>query len=253
MSPSATFRRAAACTLLLTLLCATPLQAAFWDNAGALLDNVGGQTDPETAEMTALSRRDISAAFKEALTIAITKAVDLTGATDGFWNNTRIRISEPKALQQTAGLLNQVGLADTVDDFRYTMNLAASQAAAEAMPVLAAALKKMTFADVNKLRQGHDHAVTDFFRESADDELRRLFLPIVEEKLNRVGVTGLYQEIVGQPLVAMTLGLQLPELDHYVTDKALDGLFLLIADEEQKIRNDPATRTSQLLKQVFGR
>lgn len=253
MSSSATLTRAAACTLLLTLLYATPLQAAFWDNVGALLDSVDTATDPESDERPALSRHDISAGLKEALTVAITKAVDSTGATDGFWNNTRIRIPEPKALQQTAALLNQVGLAATVDDFRYTMNLAASRAAAEAMPVLAATIKKMTFADVNRVRRGHEHAATDFFRDSAGAELRRLFLPLVEEKLNTVGVTDLYQDIVGQPLVAMTLGSQLPELDHYVTDKALDGLFLLIADEEQKIRNDPAARTSRLLKQVFGR
>lgn len=229
------------------------VEAGFWNDVGSIVGDVVSETTNGGMGLeSVLSNEEISAGLKEALTLGVEKAVASAGATDGFWKNPQIRIPEPEALQKIAGLLDQVGLGKEVGDFRYTMNKAASQAAGEAMPVLLAALKKMTFGDVKTLWKGDEHAVTDFFKATTSAELRHRFTPIIQKNLNNVGVTGLYQEIVSQPLVSMTLGQSLPELDHYVTDKALDGLFSLMADEEKKIRTDPAARTTELLKQVFG-
>ncbi len=245
--------KASCCVLCLLGFSASAVQAGFWNDVGSVLgDVVSGTSTGGSSMESLLSNEEIGAGLKEALTVGFQKAVDSAGATDGFWKNPQIRIPEPEALQKTAGLLNQVGLGKEVEDFRYTMNQAASQAAGEAMPVLLSAIKKITFSDVKTLWKGDDHAVTDFFKTSTSTELRSRFTPIIQKNLNNVGVTGLYQGIVSQPLVSMTLGQSLPELDQYVTDKALDGLFSLMADEEKKIRTDPAARTTELLRQVFG-
>lgn len=241
------------CIVFLPLLQSSPVQAGFWNEVGSLVGDVVGETTKGGVSLDRLlSNEEIAAGLKEALSVGFEKAVASAGARDGFWNNSQIRIPEPEALQKIAGLLYQVGLGREVDEFRYTMNQAASQAAGEAMPVFLSSIKKMTFSDVKTLWKGDDHAVTDFFKTTTSDELRRRFTPIIQKDLNNVGVTGLYQEIVSQPVVSMTLGQSLPELDQYVTGKALDGLFSLMADEEKKIRNDPAARTTDLLKQVFG-
>lgn len=238
--------------LLLAVLLAAPVQAGFWQDVGALVGEVVKDDSDGAGLASLLSDEEIGAGLKEALAVGFQKAVASAGATDGFWKNTRIRIPEPEALQKIAGLLYQVGLGREVDEFRYTMNQAASQAAGEAMPVLRSSITKMTFSDVKALWQGDEHAVTDFFKKNTSDELSRRFMPIIQKNLNQVGVTGLYQEIAGQPVVALTLGNSLPDLNQYVTAKALDGLFALMADEEKKIRTDPAARTTVLLKKVFG-
>ncbi len=235
------------------LLSITPAWAGFWDEVGNVIgDVVTETTSGDNSIDSLLSNEDIAAGLKEALTVGFEKAVHSAGATEGFWQNSQIRIPEPESLQKTTSLLSQVGLNKEVDEFRYTMNQAASQAAGEAMPVLLSSIKKMTFSDVKKLWKGNDHAVTNFFKDTTSDELSSRFKPVIQKNLNNVGATGLYQEIVSQPLVSMTLGQRLPELDQYVTDKALEGLFTLMADEEKKIRTDPAARTTDLLKQVFG-
>jgi hypothetical protein len=238
--------------LALAVLPTAPVKAGFWQDVGSLMGDVVKEGTGTTGLDSLLSDEEIGAGLKEALAVGFQKAVASAGATDGFWKNAQIRISEPDALQKIAGLLYQVGLGREVDEFRYTMNQAASQAAGEAMPVLRSAITKMTFSDVKALWKGDEHAVTDFFKKNTSDELSRRFLPIIQKNLNQVGATGLYQEIAGQPVVAMTLGKSLPELDQYVTAKALDGLFSLMADEETKIRTDPAARTTELLKKVFG-
>jgi hypothetical protein len=246
----------AAFSLVLGLAALSPSvgQAGFWDDVGGIVNDVVSETTRGgTGLESVLSNEEISAGLKEALTVGVKKAVASAGSTDGYWQNPQIRIPEPEALQKTAGLLDQVGLGKEVGDFRYTMNKAASQAAGEAMPVLLAALGEMTLSDVKSLWKGDEHAATDFFKATSSAELRRRFRPIIQKNLNNVGVTGLYQDIASQPLVSMTLGQSLPELDHYVTSKALDGLFSLMADEEKKIRTDPAARTTELLKQVFGK
>ena len=241
------------CIFCLLLLNISPARAGFWDKMGKVVgDAVTESTSGSKSIDSLLSNEDIAAGFKEALTVGFEKAVHSAGGIDGFWKNPQIRIPEPESLQNTAGLLSQVGLSKEVDDFRYTMNQAASQAAGEAMPVLLSSIKKMTFSDVQRLWKGDDNAVTNFFKDNTSDELSRRFKPVIQKNLNNVGATGLYQDIVSQPLVSMTLGQRLPELDQYVTDKALAGLFRLMADEERKIRTDPTARTTDLLKKVFG-
>lgn len=245
--------KASFCSLCLAIFYCSTAQAGFWNDVGNVIDDVVSETTTGGGSLESLlSNEEIGAGLKEALAVGFEKAVASAGATDGFWKNPQIRIPEPEAMQKTAGLLKQVGMGHKVEEFRYTMNQAASQASGEAMPVLLAAIKKMTFSDVKTLWKGDDHAVTQFFKATTSAELRQRFTPIVQKNLNNVGVTGLYQDIVSQPMVSMTLGQRLPDLEQYVTGKALDGLFSLMGDEEKKIRNDPAARTTELLKQVFG-
>ncbi len=206
------------------------------------------------AQRTNVSNADISIGLKEALTKGVTAAVKLLGKDNGFLANTRVKIPLPKSLQSLDGALRVAGQGRAVDDFVASMNHAAEKAVPVAIDAFVDAIKKMTFDDArNILMSGKDDSATQFFRKTSEEKLRVKFRPIVEEWTAKTGVTKNYKAMIGKAgFAAQFLGKDATDLDGYVTQKALDGLFLIVADEEKKIRINPIGRTTDILRKVFG-
>lgn len=191
--------------------------------------------------------------LKEALSIGTRNAVENVSRTDGYFGNQAIKILMPKNIQNVADVLGKVGYQRQVDDFVLSMNRAAEKAAPKAASFFVEAIKEMTFEDARKILGGGDTAATEFFREKTHDKLYGAFKPVVSSSMGEVGVARSYKEMMGKYESIPFMEKQSLDLDHYVTNKALDGLFYMVAQEEKKIRTDPAARVTDLLKTVFGK
>jgi Protein of unknown function (DUF4197) len=202
---------------------------------------------------TELSDTKIASGLKEALRVGTDNAVRSTGRPDGYFGNAAIKILMPEKLRTVEKGLRTVGYGPKVDDFVLSMNRAAERAAPHAKSIFLDAIMEMSFQDARKIFTGGDTAATDYFREKTTDKLTAAFAPVVKESMDEVGVTRQYNQMIGQARAIPFLKTQSLDLDHYVVSKALDGLFYELAQEETKIRKDPAARVTQLLKDVFGR
>ena len=203
---------------------------------------------------TNVSDTEISGGLKEALSKGVRFAIDNLGRENGFLDDVRVRIPLPKNLQKVEKTLRFAGQGRLVDDFVASMNHAAEKAVPVAVDVFVDAIRQMTFDDARKiLFSGEDDSATQFFRRTSEETLRRKFRPIVEEFTEETGVTSKYKAMIGKyGFAARFLGKDATDLDGYVTQKALDGLFFMVSEEERKIRRDPIGRTTSLLKKVFG-
>ncbi len=200
-----------------------------------------------------LSDAKIGSGLKEALHIGTENAVNLTGKTDGYFLNQAIKILMPEKLRTFEKGLRAVGYGPKVDEFVLSMNRAAEKAAPFAKQIFWDAIGEMTFEDVRKILSGNDTAATDYFKGKTTDKLTAVFKPIVDKSMNEVGVTRQYNELVGRYESIPFVKKESFDLDHYVVTKALDGLFHMVGEEEKKIRKNPAARTTELLKEVFGK
>lgn len=224
---------------------------------GALLAGCAGMPDlsgvlSSSADTRAgLSDSDITAGLKDALSTATRRAILRTGVTDGFWLNRDINIPLPEQLQKAERTLRALGQGKTVDDFHLSLNRAAEAAVPEAAQVFEMQIRQMTIADARAILDGPPTAATDYFRRTTSDILTQRFRPIVARTTSQVGVTKRYKDLAGR-VEALVPGFQMQDIDAYVTDRALSGLFRTIGDEEMRIRRDPAARTSEILKKVFG-
>jgi hypothetical protein len=199
-----------------------------------------------------LSESKIIRGLREALQIGTGNAVQIVSKIDGYYKNPKIRIPLPESVQKAEKLLRAVGYGSKVDAFEQSMNRAAERAAPEAKAMFLNAIKQMTFTDAKKILQGRDNEATLYFEDKTRGRLHELFRPIVHSAMSEVGVTRWYQEL-GAKVRSIPFAESLNfDLDGYVTDKALDGLFFMVAEEERKIREDPAARVTDLLKEVFG-
>ncbi|MFN0140044.1 MAG: DUF4197 domain-containing protein [Pyrinomonadaceae bacterium] len=212
------------------------------------------KTKPRPTPTPKLSTADISSGLKEALGKGVKFAVDSLGREDGFLGNARVRIPLPGKIAKMEKTLRAFGQGRRVDEFVVSMNRAAEKAVPVAIDVFLDAIKQMTFDDARKiLFSGQDDAATQFFRRTSENTLRDKFRPLVEEATASVGVTQKYKDMIGRyGFIGKAIGEDASDLDGYVTQKALDGLFLLVADEEKKIRKDPIGRTTSILRKVFG-
>jgi len=201
-----------------------------------------------------ISDTDISAGLKEALGKGVRTAINSLGKENGFLLNPRVKIPLPKSLQRLEKGLRIAGQGKSVDAFVASMNNAAEKAVPVAVDVFVDAIKQMSFDDARKILFSREKdAATQFFRRTSEETLRGKFRPIVEEFTEKTGVTQKYKTMIGKAgFAARLLGEDATDLDGYVTQKALDGLFLLVADEERKIRENPIRRTTSLLRKVFG-
>ncbi len=204
-------------------------------------------------EKSSLSDAKIGSGLKEALKIGTENAVNLTGKKDGFFLNQAIKILMPEKLRTFEKGLRAVGYGPQVDEFVLSMNRAAEKASPFAKQIFWDAIGEMTFDDVRKILSGNDTAATDYFRNKTTDKLTVVFTPIVDKAMNEVGVTRQYKELVGRYESIPFVKKESFDLDHYVVTKALDGLFHMVGEEETKIRKNPAARTTDLLKEVFGK
>jgi len=230
------------------------LKYGLWGFVFAILIANISFAQTKKKKTTTVTDTEITGGLKEALTKGVKFAVDSLGKEDGFFKNTRVKIPLPKNLQKVEKGLRAAGQGQAVDDFILAMNRAAEKAVPVAFDVFVNSIKQMTFDDARKiLFSGQDDAATQFFRRTSEETLREKFRPIVEKFTEETGVTNKYKTMIGKyGFAARFLGKDATDLDGYVTQKALDGLFLLVADEEKKIRKDPIGRTTDLLKKVFG-
>lgn len=198
-----------------------------------------------------LTSADASAGVKAALTRGAEAAVSLLGRTDGFWGNDLVRIPLPEWLQSAEGTLRLFGRGKDVDDLKLGINRAAEQAVPQAKALLVGAVRSMTVADAKGILKGGEDSVTRFFADKTRAPLGDKFLPIVAGVTNRIGLARRYNRLVDQ---GQTLGLVNADearIERHVTTRALDGLYLMIAEEEKKIRRDPLGAGSDVLKRVF--
>ena len=199
-----------------------------------------------------LTSKDAGTGLKAALSQGVDRAVGQLGTAGGFLGNPKVEIPLPPALDKASQALRFVGMGAQADELKESMNHAAEAAVAEAGPTFKKALKNMTLADAKGILSGGDDAATAYFRRSSADELRQRFRPIVTKATQRLKLAAVYNRYAGK---AAELGLVRGEdadLDGYVTGKALDGLFSVIADEEKAIRQDPLGKASSLIRKVFG-
>lgn len=204
---------------------------------------------------TALSNEEVVNGLKEALRLGTERSVEKASVVDGFWNDARIRIPFPAEAIKVKNTLTDLGIKKPVEDFEHTLNKAAETAAMEAVPVFVDAITSMSIQDGFNLLRGGENAATDFLREKTSDALRAKFTPVVEKATQQVALTSYWTPVANAYNTAslLTGGKAVdPDLNAYVTTKAMDGLFLLLAEEEKKIRQDPAARATALLQKVFA-
>jgi len=199
-----------------------------------------------------LTENEIIQGLKEALEIGTSNAVGIVSKLDGYYQNPKIKIPLPEDVRKFEKILRTTGFGQQVDQFELSMNRAAERAAPEAKSIFWDAIKQMKFEDARKILNGRDNEATLYFKDKTSDRLREIFKPITHQAMSEVGVTHTYQAI-DDKVKTIPFADQLSfDLDQYVTDKALDGLFFMLAAEEKKIRENPAARVTDLLKKVFG-
>lgn len=199
-----------------------------------------------------VSTEEVALGLKEALTNGISKGSDLVSQVDGYFKNPEIKIPFPPEVKQVETRLRQIGLGDEVDKFVLTLNRGAEDAAKEAKPIFIEAIKQMTIQDAWSILNGEVDAATQYLKKTTSGLLKEKFKPVIENSLNKVNATKYYGDLVTSynkiPLVQKVN----PDLNEYATDKAIEGLFVMIAKEEKSIRENPSARTTALLKKVFG-
>ncbi len=200
-----------------------------------------------------LSDEKITSGLKEALRVGTDNAVRSTGRPDGYFGNEAIKVLMPEKLRTLEKGLRAIGYGPDVDEFVLSMNRAAERAAPHAKAIFWDAILELSFEDARQIFSGGDTAATDYFRDKTTDKLVGAFTPVVEEAMDEVGVTRQYNQLVGRARAIPFLKSEFVDINEYVVGKALDGLFYVLAEEERKIRKDPAARITELLKEVFGK
>lgn len=200
----------------------------------------------------AVTNADIAAGLKEALNKGIEQEVSKLTATDGFYKNEMVKILLPAELQKVDAGLRKIGLGSLADEGLKMMNRAAEDAVKEATPIFVSAVKNMTFTDARNILLGADNSATAYLQTATTTQLYAKFNPVVTASFSKVGADRVWKDIITRynsiPLVTKVN----PDLNDYVTDKALEGVFKMIAVEEKDIRNNIASRTSTLLQRVFA-
>ncbi len=204
-----------------------------------------------------LSNTQIAAGLKEALNIGIVKGANVVSKTDGYLKNPQIKIPWPSQVQKVANTMQQFGMGGLVGKVETSLNRAAEKAAIEAKPIFLNAIKQLNFQDVMSILQGDQNAATEFLKRTTSSQLMDKFQPIIKNSLNSVNATKYWDDVakaVDKPIIKQALNVDIGSIDleQYVTQKALDGLFTMVAKEELKIRKDPVARTTDLLKKVFS-
>lgn len=199
-----------------------------------------------------MSKSEVAAGLREALIQGISKGSDQASKLDGYYRNPQLKIPFPPEVRKVEKTLRNIGLGSEVDKFVRQLNRGAERAAVQAKPIFINAIRSMTIDDVFSILNGDQNAATNYLIRTTSLPLKSRFLPVISKSLDEVKATKYYDDIVTRynkiPLVKKVN----PDLDDYATNRAIDGLFLLVAREEANIRANPAARTTELLKKVFG-
>jgi hypothetical protein len=191
--------------------------------------------------------------LKEALAVGTENAVKMLSARNGYFGSQLVKILFPEKIQRVADVVAKLGYQEQVDSFILSMNRAAEAAAPKATALFGDAIREMSFDDARTILQGGDTAATDYFRGKTAQKLYDAFKPVVVSSMGQVGVTKAYKDMMAPYEALPFVSRESLDLDHYVTNKALDGLFRMVGEEEKKIRTNPAARVTDLLKTVFGK
>ncbi len=235
-------------TSAMLLFIPSPCQAGFFDD-------LSRELLPSLQEQASLDNSTIVKGLKEALATGTERAVAEVARPDGYFGNRLIKILLPDNVQQAADVLGSIGYQQQVDEFVLSMNRAAEKAAPRAASFFGDAIRQMTVEDAKGILSGGDTAATKFFETKTRQQLFETFKPAVAKSMDQVGTARAYKEMTGKyeafPLAALA-GIPSLDLDTYVTNKALDGLFIMVGEEEKKIRTNPTARTTDLLRKVFA-
>ncbi len=235
-----------ACLVSIGLICSSPVQAGLFDD---LLEGVTSGNSSGTG--SALSLEKIVSGLKEALTVGTGNAVSVLSNPGGYLKNEAVKIMLPEKIRNMTDMLRQVGFDKPVDEFELSMNRAAEAAADKAGPIFIDAVKQMSFEDAKKILDGSDTAATEYLKEKTQDKIAAEFRPIISNSMNEVGVTKTYQALVDKFNTIPFMKAGSMDLEPYVTEKAMDGVFHMVGEEEKKIRTNPQARVTDLLQEVF--
>lgn len=239
-------------------------QAGWQDWLKTATDQLSDNETVTSAATALLTNDEIGAGLKEALSKGVKSAINTLGQQDGFMKDSSVKIPLPDSLKLVEKTARELGQGQIADQFISTMNHAAEQAVPAAADLLGEAIQQMSVADATEIIKGSNSAATDYFRLQYGPKLAEKFRPIIEQATNQFGVISAYKTLITQakplldnqlfnnPLTSSFMPTDALDVDQYVTDKALDGLFKYIALEEKKIRENPAARSSEILKKVFA-
>lgn len=211
-----------------------------------LSQNKPGSANPALTEQT------IILGLKQALEQGVNKSIAKLGRINGFLGDKQVRIPMPKTLRDIDSGLRKIGQGKTADEFIQTMNRAAEKAVPGTVNILVNAVKSMTLVEAGNILRGKPDAATQYFRRKSINSLRSLIKPVVQKATNAVGLTRSYKEMINNAgFLAQFFDKDSLDIDQYITEKAIDGIFLKMADEEKRIRENPVARTTEIMKQVF--
>ena len=199
-----------------------------------------------------LTDTDAGGGLKEALTQGASKAVDLLGKQDGFLKNKQVKIPMPDGLRQAEKVMRTFGMKKQADELITAMNRAAEAAVPEAKTLLVGAVRDMSVDDAKKILTGGDTAGTEYFKDKTSAQLKEKFKPIVQKAMEKVGLAKTYDKFASKGAQYGVISKEDADIDNYVTQKTLDGLFTMVAEEEKAIRKNPVGAAGSLAKKVFG-
>lgn len=235
------------CVALVGGLSSETTQAGWKD----FLDEVKSKVKSKSSG--GLSSAEIADGLKEALRVGTKKSVDKLGVVNGFYKDKNVKIPMPEKLQKVEELLRRTGQDKLADKFIKTMNRAAEQSVKSTFDIFVDAIKKMTLKDAADIYKGREDEATRYFRRTKGGEIQKTIHPIVRGATQKTGVTSNYKKIARKVrMLHPSLAKSMPDIDDYVTEKTMDGIFYKIAKEEALIRKDPAARTTEILKKVFS-
>ena len=241
-------------TLLVALAFASASQAALFD----FLKPKTNTTSTATPTLAGLSQDQVTDGLKQALSKGVQSAVTNLARPGGFLDNPKVKIPMPEKLATVDKTLRALKQDKYADEFVATMNHAAEQAVPQALPIFTDALKSMTFDDAKRLVSGSNDSATLFFKAKGEKQIQEKMLPVIKQATEKAGVTSAYKKLLDQAgggssfLGKLNLNTASLDVDSYVTQKASDALFKMIAEEEKLIRENPTARTTELLQKVFG-
>lgn len=233
-----------------TVTTGRPQQSSGGGIFGKVLKAVSTATSGTAGGLTS---SDIASGLKEALQVGISKGSDQASAVNGYFKNPLLKIAFPPEAQKVASTLRQIGLSKQVDQFELSLNRAAEDAAKKAKPVFIKAITSMSIQDAVGILRGQNDAATQYLRRTSGQQLVTEFTPIIDSTLKKNNATRYYADLVNTYNKVPFVQKVNPNLTQYATNKAVDGLFILVAQEEQKIRENPAARVTDLLKKVFSK
>lgn len=207
----------------------------------------------EQGKKSGFTEQEAVSGIKEALSKGTVKGVEMVSKKDGYFGDAEIKIPFPQEAKTIEDKLRAIGMGKKVDEVVLSINRAAEDAAVKAKDIFLAAIKEMTVKDAINIVKGNDNAATQYLKTHTSAELKKQFTPIIDESLKKVNATKYWSDVINTYNKIPMVKKMNPNLTEYVTDKAIEGLFVKIAKEEKEIRKNPLARTSDLLKKVFGK